>query len=49
MSPIYDAIFWNPAQKYVFKNKRPAPPRAVKVYEAHGELACLRWLWWRGS
>lgn len=39
MSPIYDAVFWNPPQKYVFKNKRPAPPRAVKVYEAHGELA----------
>lgn len=34
-SPIYDAIFWNPPQKYVFKNKSPPKPEAVKVYEAH--------------
>ena len=37
VSPIYDARFWNPPQKYVFKNKRPPKPEAVKVYEAHGE------------
>lgn len=37
VSPIYDAVFWNPPQKYVFKNKRPPAPKAVKVYEAHGE------------
>jgi hypothetical protein len=36
VSPIYDAVFWNPPQKYKFKNSRPKPPRAVKVYEAHG-------------
>ncbi|ORY90097.1 glycoside hydrolase superfamily [Leucosporidium creatinivorum] len=35
VSPVYDAVFWNPPQKYQFKNKRPSPPRAVKVYEAH--------------
>lgn len=36
VSPVYDARFWNPAQKYNFKNPRPPQPRAVKVYEAHG-------------
>lgn len=36
VSPIYDAVFWNPPKKYVFKNKRPPAPKAVKVYEAHG-------------
>ncbi|GAA6041557.1 hypothetical protein JCM8097_004263 [Rhodosporidiobolus ruineniae] len=35
VSPIYDAVFWNPPGKYTFKNKRPPPPRAPKVYEAH--------------
>jgi len=35
VSPIYDAVFWNPPSKYVFKNKRPKKPEAVKVYEAH--------------
>jgi len=35
VSPIYEAVFWNPPQKYKFKNPRPAPPKAVKVYEAH--------------
>lgn len=36
VSPIYDAVFWNPPSKYAFKNKRPTKPEAVKVYEAHG-------------
>jgi len=35
VSPCYDARFWNPPQKYVFKNKSPPKPDAVKVYEAH--------------
>lgn len=35
VSPIYDAIFWNPPKKYKFKNPRPPQPKAVKVYEAH--------------
>ncbi|KAM0748919.1 family 13 glycoside hydrolase [Meredithblackwellia eburnea MCA 4105] len=35
VSPVYDAVFWNPQQKYKFKNARPPPPKAVKVYEAH--------------
>lgn len=37
VSPAYDAIFWNPPEKYKFKNKSPPKPKAVKVYEAHGE------------
>ncbi|KAI9285985.1 1,4-alpha-glucan-branching enzyme GBE1 [Umbelopsis sp. AD052] len=35
VSPIYDAVFWNPPQKYVFKNSRPKKPTGIKVYEAH--------------
>jgi 1,4-alpha-glucan branching enzyme len=35
-SPIYDAVFWNPPKKYIFKNKPPPKPLSVRVYEAHG-------------
>lgn len=35
VSPAYDGIFWNPPQKYIWKNKPPPKPAAVKVYEAH--------------
>ena len=35
VSPVYDAIFWNPPQKYVFKNKSPPKPQSLRVYEAH--------------
>ncbi|GAA6008035.1 hypothetical protein JCM10207_007005 [Rhodosporidiobolus poonsookiae] len=37
VSPIYDAVFWNPpsSERYTFKHQRPAAPRAPKVYEAH--------------
>ncbi|TGZ77755.1 glycoside hydrolase [Ascodesmis nigricans] len=35
VSPVYDAIFWNPPEKYKFKNPRPPKPRAARVYEAH--------------
>ena len=35
VSPVYDAVFWNPSQKYVFKNPRPPKPKSVRVYEAH--------------
>jgi 1,4-alpha-glucan branching enzyme len=38
VSPIYDAVFWNPPVRYKFKNPKPPAPKAVKVYEAHGEL-----------
>lgn len=35
VSPVYDAIFWNPPEKYVFKNPRPSRPKSARVYEAH--------------
>ncbi|KAI9774824.1 MAG: alpha-1,4-glucan branching enzyme [Geoglossum simile] len=37
VSPVYDAIFWNPpkTESYVFKNTRPPKPKSVRVYEAH--------------
>ncbi|KAK3672890.1 alpha-1,4-glucan branching enzyme [Recurvomyces mirabilis] len=35
VSPIYDARFWNPPQKYVFKNPRPPKPASARIYEAH--------------
>eukprot|EP00834_Sanchytrium_tribonematis_P005859 NODE_386_length_8322_cov_0.935547.p1 type:complete len:532 gc:universal NODE_386_length_8322_cov_0.935547:470-2065(+) len=31
----YDAVFWNPSQKYQFKHKRPEKPTRPKIYEAH--------------
>lgn len=35
VSPVYDAVYWDPPEKYVWKNKAPAPLKSVKVYEAH--------------
>lgn len=35
VSPAYDAIFWNPSQKYQFKNAKPEKPKAARIYEAH--------------
>ncbi|CAG8482615.1 12846_t:CDS:10 [Dentiscutata heterogama] len=35
VSPAYDAIFWNPPQKYFWRNKSPQKPKSLKVYEAH--------------
>ena len=35
VSPIYDGVFWNPPQKYVYKNKRPPKPSSARIYEAH--------------
>jgi 1,4-alpha-glucan branching enzyme len=37
ISPIYEAIFWNPpkSEKYVFKNSKPPYPKSLRVYEAH--------------
>jgi 1,4-alpha-glucan branching enzyme len=39
ISPVYDAVFWNPSQKYVFKNPRPPKPASLRVYEAHGKFS----------
>ncbi|KIW68069.1 1,4-alpha-glucan-branching enzyme [Phialophora macrospora] len=37
ISPVYDAVLWNPPQseKYTFKNPRPPYPKSVRIYEAH--------------
>ncbi|QPG73078.1 alpha-1,4-glucan branching enzyme [Brettanomyces nanus] len=34
-NPTFEARFWNPPVKYQFKNKRPALPTSLKIYEAH--------------
>ncbi|KAF9348806.1 alpha-1,4-glucan branching enzyme [Mortierella sp. NVP85] len=39
VSPVYDARFWNPPQKYQWKNKAPPKPTSLKVYEAHVGIA----------
>ncbi|KAF9185660.1 alpha-1,4-glucan branching enzyme [Haplosporangium sp. Z 11] len=39
VSPTYDAVFWNPPQKYQWKNKAPPKPKSLKVYEAHVGIA----------
>lgn len=38
VSATYDAIFWNPAKHYKFKNPRPKRPESIRVYEAHGKF-----------
>lgn len=37
VSPVYDAVFWNPPEAYQWKNKAPPKPTSLKVYEAHGK------------
>ncbi|PWN21992.1 glycoside hydrolase [Microstroma glucosiphilum] len=41
VSPVYDAIFWNPskAQRYIPKNPKPKQPADLKIYEAHVGIA----------
>ena len=34
-SNLYEGIFWNPSQKYQFKNQRPAKSSSLRIYEAH--------------
>lgn len=34
-SNLYEGIFWNPSQKYYFKNQRPAKSASLRIYEAH--------------
>jgi 1,4-alpha-glucan branching enzyme len=40
VSPIYDAVFWNPPQEYEWKNKSPklASDDGLRIYEAHGRV-----------
>ncbi|PWN41676.1 glycoside hydrolase [Ceraceosorus guamensis] len=41
VSPVYDAIFWNPpaSERYQMKHPRPPKPDNIKVYEAHVGIA----------
>lgn len=41
MSPVYDAVFWNPPQSEAYKFKYPRPPKPtdLKIYEAHVGIA----------
>lgn len=45
LSPTYEAIFWNPDHKYVFKNPRPKRPESLRIYEAHGKTRGETMLW----
>lgn len=38
VSPVYDGVFWNPPEPYVFKHPRPEidlSKGGIKIYEAH--------------
>ncbi|CAJ0643014.1 10720_t:CDS:2 [Entrophospora sp. SA101] len=35
VSAAYDSIFWNPPNKYVWKNNSPKKPSGLRIYEAH--------------
>ena len=35
----YDQVIWNPPQKYVLQEKKPARPRGLKIYESHVGIA----------
>ncbi|RAO74027.1 uncharacterized protein BHQ10_010039 [Talaromyces amestolkiae] len=37
VSPVYDAVFWNPPadKRYSFKHDRPKKPASLRIYEAH--------------
>jgi 1,4-alpha-glucan branching enzyme len=32
---LYDSVFWNPPEKYQFKNEAPPKPKSLRIYEAH--------------
>jgi 1,4-alpha-glucan branching enzyme len=38
VNPNYEAVFWNPENQYIFKNKQPPKPKSLRVYEAHGTV-----------
>ncbi|KAK2791474.1 alpha-1,4-glucan branching enzyme [Emmonsiellopsis sp. PD_33] len=37
VSPVYDAVFWNPppSEQYTFKHPHPPKPASLRIYEAH--------------
>jgi 1,4-alpha-glucan branching enzyme len=34
-SVLFEGVFWNPSEVYVFQHPKPNRPRAPKIYEAH--------------
>ncbi|XP_064635389.1 1,4-alpha-glucan-branching enzyme-like [Lineus longissimus] len=32
---VYDQIFWDPPEKYIFKHAHPAKPKRLRIYESH--------------
>eukprot|EP00727_Mastigamoeba_balamuthi_P009999 m51a1_g5621 putative -alpha-glucan branching enzyme (725) ;mRNA; f:773370-775984 len=34
-NPVYDGVYWNPPQQYVWRHKAPPRPKAMRVYESH--------------
>ena len=34
-SRLFDPVFWDPEEKYQFKNQKPKRAESVRVYEAH--------------
>lgn len=34
-SNLYEGVFWNPQEQYIFKNVRPSKPASLRIYEAH--------------
>lgn len=33
--PVYDQVFWDPPQRYVFKNPHPPRHASLRIYESH--------------
>ena len=38
---LYEAVFYNPKDKYEWKNKRISRPKSIKIYEAHVGMSSL--------
>ncbi|KAI8619803.1 glycoside hydrolase superfamily [Chytriomyces sp. MP71] len=35
VSPMYEGVFWNPEQPYVFQHAQPTRPKTLRIYESH--------------
>ncbi|XP_052217090.1 1,4-alpha-glucan-branching enzyme-like isoform X2 [Dreissena polymorpha] len=42
--PVYDQVFWDPPEQYVFKHKHPKQPASLRIYESHVGIAS-----WQGK
>ncbi|CAA9994478.1 unnamed protein product [Nesidiocoris tenuis] len=36
----YKQLMWHPSKKYIMREPRPEPPKALKIYECHVGIAC---------